>query len=163
MESTISPSPCRKPIRRVRIGMESSISAIASARQPTKIPANRPVRASTVRASHSKSCSRFQPFLQPFPAKNYCARKYACQTANERSKDNHFLVQKKIFSPVWVFPAKRGTSPTESRTVKTPAETRMPAPSPTTTGKSFDKITIFPLSDVQRLFFPDLQFLSMPD
>ena len=34
---------------------------------------------------------------------------------------------------------------------------------PTTTGKSFDKITIFPPFRRPASFFPDLQFLSMPD
>ena len=39
---------------------------------------------------------------------------------------------KKIFLPVCVFPANLGTSPTESSTVNTPAETKIPDPSPTT-------------------------------
>ena len=49
--STTIPSPWRKPILLANMGMESSISAIASARQPTNIPENTPMitSASTVR------------------------------------------------------------------------------------------------------------------
>ena len=59
--------PKTDPTRQNRNGVQHFCNCKCQA--PTKIPANRPVRASTVRTSHSKSRSRFQPFLQPFPAK----------------------------------------------------------------------------------------------
>ena len=127
---------------------------MANARQPTNIPAKKPHKISTALPIHFQtstvlspkgSFAKIQPPKWPYEEKTLKNPPKSVPKTTASSSANTFLA-------TCIFPANLGISPTETSTVKTPAEASSPKLSPQIPRKTCFKKTV--ISDIYGFSLP---------